>query len=311
MSFAENAFFLLVGFAVLVKSSEYLVRALVRIARRFKMTEFLISFFVVGFASILPELFIGVRSALHGDPALGMGVVIGSNVIDLTLILGIIALVGRNVPIKSRFARKNYGFLAMTTLPFLLVLDGVISQVDGAILVLGYSIYAFSLLRARLDYKAVIAAKNPGSLLVQASLVIVALAALLFSSELIVNNALELSDQLSLPLIFTGLFIVAAGTCLPELMFSLQSLKKHHKELAIGDVIGNVALDSTFSLGVVALIAPITPVYNLALVSTMFMAFAALLAFIFMNEGARLTWKEGVGLIALYAVFTAVELLIK
>ncbi|HLC45566.1 MAG TPA: hypothetical protein VJI67_01705 [archaeon] len=313
MALLENVLLLLLGFAVLLKASEYSVKALVRVAAHFRITEFLVSFFVVGFASIVPELFIGVRSALHGDSALGMGVIIGSNVIDLTLILGIVALVGRRVPIKSKFARKNYGFLAMATLPFLMVLDGVISSFDGAVLVLGYSVYAFSLMRASFSHTTLLSmpSQEKLSVLRQAALAVAAIAALMVSAELIVSNALAISDQLSLPLIFTGLFIVAAGTCLPELSFSLRALKEKHKELAIGDVIGNVALDSTFSLGVVALVMPITPVFHLAVISTVFMAFAALLSFIFMNEGKELTWREGIGLIALYFVFATVEFLVK
>ncbi|MBI2598475.1 MAG: hypothetical protein HYW50_04735 [Candidatus Diapherotrites archaeon] len=138
---------LAVAFLVLVKSASIAIKKLVKISRHFGLPEFTISFLVVGIVAIFPELAIGINAAIAGNPSLGLGIVFGSNIADLTLIIGIVVLSSRTVRLHE-FALKQMTLLVFATiLPFAFLLDGEISRADGAMLLLAFAFYVYRMLK--------------------------------------------------------------------------------------------------------------------------------------------------------------------
>ncbi len=302
-----DAGILLIAILALVKSASYAVKSIINVAKYFRMSEFFITFFIAGLISIAPELFIGINSALVGATDIGLGTLIGSNIADLTIIVGVVALVGRKIPISQSIIKNDLHFLAATSAPVLLLLDGSLSRMDGLFLVLIFLVYMYYSFRNEKVFSN--APKKEKEFFVKnLAVFIFSMSVLFVSSHFIVSSALELFDALYIPPIIAGLFLISIGTTLPELTFSLKAVLAKHKQIALGDILGNVAIDSTLSIGIIALISPITTNFTVFAISALFMSFAALLVVTLFTSGKKITWNERFLLFFLYALFVIIHL---
>src|SRR3989344_1632124 len=243
---------------VLVKSSTLALKALIKIAHYFRLNEFIISFVLFGIASSLPETFIAISSAIRNIPHICVGTIIGSNIADLTIIMGIVAIYARKIKIKSTIFKWDMFYLLLCGLPFLLSIDGQLSRIDGIILIIFFVLYFNFIISNRAKYKTKIFEHVPKKQLHKnITLFIIGVGLLVLSSNLIVDYASKLAIEVNIAPILIALLLLGLGTTLPELTFSLNSINKGHKELGLGDLLGVVIVDSTFVLGLVAIIRPI------------------------------------------------------
>ncbi len=307
---AETILIFLVASAVLVKSASYAVRSITRIAAELRFSPFFTAFVIAGFISIMPELFIGVNSALIGLPAVGIGTIIGGNVADMTLLVGIVALVGKKLTVDKKTISNNFHFVVITALPIILMADGQLTRDDGLVLVLAFLFYFAAIMKKQkiLEKGKKIRKKDTGK---QLAIFIVSMAALFFSAHAMVESGISLAAEFSLPAVLVGLLIIALGTTLPEFTFSLRAVLSKHKEIALGDLMGNVAIDSTLTIGVVALISPLTNNFHLLISSAMFMILATLVVATLLNSGKKITWQDSFLLFFIYAMFIIIEILLK
>lgn len=296
---------------VLVLSGSFLVRSLLVITRFLKLTEFVGAFIIMAFSTSLPELFIGISSALAENSALAFGTVIGSNIADLTLVGGVAVILARNVNITQLHIRKDVLFMiGIAALPMILMFIGhELSRIDAGILLVVFALYMYRLIKTKKEYTKKM--KNTvnrwwvaGSFL----LFIISLILLYGSSHYVVQYGTELALGLALPPIFIGLFFLALGTSLPELVFEARAMLQNHPQMALGDLIGSVVMNSTLVLAVTALIFPITTNFFLFLTSALFMILATLLFAAFVRSGRKFTYLEGISLLILYVLFIIVEL---
>ncbi|NUN11492.1 sodium:calcium antiporter [Candidatus Micrarchaeota archaeon] len=303
-----------IGFFLLLKSSDAAVDVLVKLSRKFGVSEFVISFLVVGIVSIFPELSIGVNSALSNESSFGLGVVLGSNVADLTLIVGLIALTAGNIRLHKQTRDNLKWFLFPLGLPVILFLDGVLSQLDGVVLVGGFIVYAFIIATNKppMPVSRVKVKRNgvvKDLLVLSASLIV-----LLIAGNIITQAAHDLSIAFSIPLIFIGI-ILALGTCLPEFTLALKASRHKHGELGLGNVYGNVLADCMLTLGVIALISPVKFEFpQIAVTSAVASIVAVLITLQFLKHESKreiITRREGVILIAAYFVFIAFQVLLE
>jgi cation:H+ antiporter len=304
----EQLAIFLVSSLLLVKSASYAVRSASKLAIHMKFSEFFVAFFIAGLISIMPELFIGINSALEGAPAIGLGTVIGSNIADLTIVMGIVALAGRRIGVDPKMMKNAFGFIIVTSLPALLMLDGTISRDDGIILIFAFIVHMTNVARSegiRIFAHRKKAAGN--GLWKHSALFVLSMILLFVSSFYIVESAVQISRAFMIPSIIIGLFLVSIGTTLPELTFSLRAVLSKHKEIALGDILGNVAMDCTLSIGIIALISPISSNFSAFATSLLFMILAALLLVTFMRDG-KITWQESFAMFFVYAMFAALEL---
>ena len=299
---------ILVGLLLIIKASELAINSLLRIASEFGITEFTAGFLVIGIASVLPELSLGLASSLEGASSLGLGVIFGSNVADLTLILGIVAVYAGGVKLESKTLQSNLYFLFVTALPVLLAFDGEISRLDGVVLLLAFGYYVYRIVEERKSFSKTLddLRKHKSDFFDQVVIAAFAVGVMFLAAYMVSNAAINISAALQLPLVVLGA-VIAFGTCLPELSFSLQSLRENHPELGLGDIMGNVIVDCTATLGVIALVNPIRVAGGEALAIGLVMVAATLLSVLFMKTGARLSRREGVVLILAYVVFLAFQ----
>jgi cation:H+ antiporter len=311
MALTINILILIVSAFVLAKSGTLLVRSLSKLARFLKVSEYMIAFVLVAFATSVPELFVGIVSALNKTPEISLGNVIGSNIADVTLVMGIIALLGRYIKIKNKFIFKDLFYMFLIALvPVLLMLDNVLSRLDGAILLVIFFLYMYMIIHKNksteivnnVQYTDVF--KNFGIFFFSILL-------LLGSAEFLVRSAKEISIELNLPILLIGLFVVAIGTSLPELVYGSRAILLKHKEQALGDIMGSIVANSTAVLGITAIITPIVFNFSLFLISSAFMIFALFIFMTFIRSGSVITWREGVALLMLYVLFIIVQFYIQ
>ncbi len=311
MPLLQNIFFFIIASLVLAASASWLVRCLSLLARFLRLTEFVIAFVLMAFSTSLPELFVGINAALMGNSALALGNVIGSNIVDLTLVMGIATVLARKIDTKKQLIKKDALWMAgIAAFPLVLMFFGnTLSRLDGLLLLVVFVSYTFYLLRQRQSFHKplrnhVAPWKVIGALLGFIGGLIV----LFYSADFVVEYGSALSFDLGLAPIFIGLFFVALGTSLPELVFSAVSVMKKHPQFVLGDIMGAVVINSTLVLGITALINPITANFLLFITSSAFLLVIAFLFTTFVESGGRLYWKEGIGLILLYVLFIIVEL---
>ncbi|MBI4146267.1 sodium:calcium antiporter [Candidatus Woesearchaeota archaeon] len=295
----------LVGCIVLVKSSDYAVRSIAHIARSLRMTEFVTSFIMVALVSALPETFISIIAAIKGDPSIGIGTLLGSNIADLTLILGLVALAGHPLTVHSSIIKKDMYFVGLTTLPIILGLDGTLGRIDAAILLISGITFMIVLLSEREYFHK---SYKDGNHFIKNTLIFILSAALMLAAATaIVTSSHTLAINIGIPAMIIGLVLIALGTTLPEFTFSLQSIRKGHSSLAIGDLLGVVVVDATIITGITALIQPVT--LNLFLLSIVgvFTAIAAVFALMFMRTDETINKNEAITLILFYIAFVVVQ----
>jgi cation:H+ antiporter len=298
---------------LLVVAGTLLVKCLVKLATFLKLNEFIAAFVLMAICTSLPELFVGITSALAGKPAFSLGNVIGSNIVDITLIAGITVVLARGIRINSPLIRKEvFGMVVLAALPMVLMFIGKeLSRLDALILLGAFLIYFYIMLNAGkkgLHRHAMQDSVSPWAGLGVFILFIGCAVGLYFSAGMVVRYGTQLAIDLALPPILVGLFFVALGTSLPELTFSTRASLTRHAPLALGDLVGATVTNSTVVLAVTALIQPITNSFFVFLTSAVFMVAISFLFATFIASGNRLTWREGVSLILFYILFVIVEL---
>ena len=132
----------IVSFFVLAKSSAYLVKSLTSLARFFRLSEYLVAFLFMSIARSIPELFVGISSAVKNIPEFSLGNVLGANLINITLMIGLVVFLGNGLRVDSKISRRNFWIISgFAFLPLLLAGDGVISRGDGGVLLLAFVFY--------------------------------------------------------------------------------------------------------------------------------------------------------------------------
>ncbi len=297
----------------LVVSGTYLVRSLSKISQFLKITEFTAAFILMSVATSFPELFVGISSATAGRSALSLGNVIGANIIDITLIMGIFILLGGGIRTREKvLEEKPFLLVAIAILPLLLFyLGGSISRIDGGILLAVFFLYSWRTIRSgrrfEKEYK-VHKKMKPHEVLVTWSLFLVSLAALFLSSRFVIEYASSIGEALNIPDVLLGVFLLSVSTTLPELTFGVLSVLRGHKSMSVGNQAGTIITNSTLILGIVALISPIVANQLVFFVSALFLVFSAVLFVTLSKSGKRLDTTEGIALILLYVLFLIIEL---
>jgi len=308
-----NLFFFVVSCAVLLGSAYYLIKSLRYIARFLHISEYLAGFIILAIGTSLPELFVGISSALGGLSSLSLGNVIGANILDLTLIIGIPVLISRGIKIKSKTIRKDtFHMFLLILLPLLLTLLGKgLSRLDGAILLFAFGFYIWKILRKQHVFEKLVSNGNlhRGKVAFNFALFFISLLVLFFSSKFVIDYAsLVAIDFLVSPLII-GIFVLSFGTTLPELVTGATAAIEGKKSMSVSTIMGTVVTNSTLVLGVVALINPfLITDFVYFITSAFFLALVAFLFLVFMSSGDKLDWREGLALVLFYVLFLMFEL---
>ncbi|MFH0956814.1 MAG: sodium:calcium antiporter [Candidatus Aenigmatarchaeota archaeon] len=301
-----NLLLFLVSLVVLVKSAEYAVNYSSRLARAFHISEFIVSFFIISVISVFPEATVSIVSAFQGIPEFGLGTLLGSNVADLSLVFGIVAIFSaKGVAVKSEILKNDLLYLVLLLVPIVLGFDGNLSRVDGFLLVLSGVVFFLTLSIESKMFKKKFddsKAKKDRRWVKNMLLLIVSLSFLIAGAYYTVKFGVDFANDVNIPPFLVALTMVAIGTCLPELIFSLRAVKTRHDELALGDILGTVITDATIIVGVIALIRPFSFNPMIIYVTGAMMFIAGVLAIAFIRSGKILTKKEGIYLLMFYII---------
>jgi cation:H+ antiporter len=310
---ALTAVKLVVGLALLVAGAEVLVRGAARIATGFGISPLVVGLTVVAFGTSASELSVSVMAALRGQPDLAFGNVVGSNICNVLLILGLAAVITPLTVDRTLVRREGPLMLVTAAALGVLALDHEISRLDGALLVLGlvaYVAYTVQVARQAKKKGAVSgpedeAPEGPGSPAVAVVFVLAGLALLLLGSEWLVGGAVVLARAVGVSELVIGLTVVSVGTSLPEVATTVVAAARGQRDLAVGNVVGSNIFNVLCVLGATALVSPRgIPVATEALffdVPVMVAASAVALP-IFFSSYAIERWEGGL-LLGLYAAY--------
>ncbi len=304
-----NSLILIFSLILVVRSATMATRYSERFARNFRLSKYIIGFVIIAFISIIPETFISINSIIEGIPEFGLGTLLGSNVADLTLIFAILILYsGRGIKIESKILKnvRFYPFFLM--LPILFGLDGTLSRIEGSLLVITGSLFYYFMLRNSSSDQTK-PHHNDGKLK-NFIFLLFAVLLLIIGSHFTVTSATELADILKISPVLIAMLVVSLGTTMPELFYSLSSMKRKDDELAIGDILGTVLADATIVVGILALISPFSFPVKIVYVTGAFMVIASLVLLRFMNSGRIINKKEGYMLLAFWVIYVVTEFVI-
>jgi cation:H+ antiporter len=243
------------GLAMLFFGGEGLVRGASSVARHFNLSPMVIGLTIVGFGTSAPELLVSLQAALEGKPEIAIGNIVGSNIANILLILGISAVIAPLVIPARRMWRDLAFMLAATFILWGMLLGSEITRTYGAILFLGLLVF----LASTFFFGKVEPEENqPEENQLKAwGYTIGGLIVLVIGARLLVDSAVEIATTFGISEAVIGLTIVAVGTSLPELATSVIAAYRRHTEIAVGNIVGSNVFNIFGILGITALVAPI------------------------------------------------------
>lgn len=303
---------------LLIKAIDVLIACITRLAEISRLGKFTLSAMILAVATSMPELVVSVTSALSGNSQMALGTIVGSNIADISLVIGGAAVLGGGFSVVGEWLKIDiFSVFLAGALPLILLLDNTLSRSDGLILLAIFALYNYGVLRrrpagsektGRLLKSMLTGPRRRGidKLLLKLFL---AVAGLIFCADIMVKLAVMIAQSLNVSVFLIGLFLVAVGTSLPELSFEVEAIRKRQVGMALGDLFGSVVANSTLILGLVALINPIrlpNGWQEYALAAAVF-GVVFLLFWGFIRSKKKLERWEGLALIAVYLVFVLLE----
>ncbi len=280
-------------------------------AARLGVSPLIIGLTIVSVGTSAPELVVSVKAAMNGQSALSIGNVLGSNLFNIGIILGISAII-YPLAIKRQLLKFDAPVMVLTSaLFFVLFLDGKISSVEAFLFVFLFVAYMAYLFVASLKNKnragqgeEII--KQYKHWAVDVLLIVLGLAGLVYGSNLLVDNAIVIAQKLGMSEALIGLTIVAAGTSMPELATSVVAALKKRSDIAIGNVVGSNIFNLLLILGVAGVIYPIeTPDINI--MDSLFVVGISALLWFFMKIGTRVRRWQGAIFLGVYLVYFLIK----
>ena len=291
--------------------ASWLVSGASALAARWGVTPLIIGLTVVAFGTSTPELIVSIQAALQGNGGISVGNVVGSNIFNIGVILGISALC-YPIKVKAEVLRLDVPVMLLTALLFLVFfLDHALSRLEGFILLAGSIAYTLFNIRkakqANVEVQEEFQASMPQKArhwAVDVLLILLGLGVLIFGSDLLVEHAVSLARRFEVSDAVIGLTIVAAGTSMPELATSVVAAIKKQSDIALGNVVGSNIYNILIILGVSTLITPIEAP-DIALTDTLVMISISILLLPLVKSGFILKRWEGALLLAVYGAYMA------
>ena len=297
---------LIFGLTVLIICGNLLLKAAVSISLRFGIPKLLIGMTVVSLATSAPELIVSIKSAIKGSPDLAISNVLGSNIANLGLVLGITILFSP-INISKSVYKKEWPIMMFSAIYFLIViLDGVISKIEGGILVCILVMTISALIKLR--DKSEVDLENSVEDSFLKSLIVLFFGGLFlyYGSEWFIDGAIMLADSFGISERIIGITVVSVGTSIPELVTSLVAVLNKEKSISLGNLLGSNIFNVFAVLGITSLVTPLSvldkSIINYDIYVMLFFA-AMILPLIFFPKKLVLGRKEGLIILLFYTVY--------
>ncbi len=295
-----SVFFILLSLFVLVRSAEIFIDQASALAKKLKVSDFIIGFTVVAFGTSIPELISTIFSAISGHNQLAISNIIGSNITNFCLVLGVIAIFN-NFKIRKRDVDINIPFNIVALMAFWALSAYLNFDLNWAAGISLLSVFILLNILSK-DYNHLqISHKNYSQF--KPLLLLISLAFLIVSGKICIDQIIELSIHFKISETILGYFLLALGTSLPELVTVWMAIKKHDKELGIGNILGSNLFNLLFIIGISTFIHPLD--FTAFKIDLFFLTGITLAVYFYAIVGKKYSFsrKEGLGLLFLYLVF--------
>lgn len=309
---------IIVGFALLVWSADRFVEGAASVAKHLGMPSLLIGILIVGFGTSAPEMVVSAIAAFEGNPALALGNALGSNIVNIALILGVTALVAP-IAVHSKIVKKELPLLLFIVFASgYLFLDNQLTLLEGMVLLLAFfGLIAWSIVSAIKNKGDVLESEidnelqeHPMSLKAGVFWLILGLILLIGSSRLLVWGAVGVATKFGVSDLIIGLTIVALGTSLPELAASVIAARKGEHDIAIGNVVGSNMFNILAVIGIATVISPMNQIAPEVLNRDWIVMVALTIALFVMAYGfkgkeGQISRTEGLVLVLCYVAYNS------
>ncbi len=310
---------LIIGFILIIKASDVLVDSASNIAIKLKIPKMLIAFTIVAFGTCAPELAISFQSIGGKNGSMALANVVGSCIANVFLIIGLAALINP-IKIKNVTIKKELPILLITTIGFvLLVMNGMffplkhntLSRIDGIILLLLFFVFIYYIIEiVKKNY-----GKQEKTILKQGVFksilyLIISIVVIIFSSDLIVDNAVIIANNLHISEKIITLIVIVISTSLPELTMTIAAARKHEFDIAIGNIIGTNIFNICVVLGLPIAIFGNLKIIDFNFIDMIFVFLSSFILFIFARSEKKLSKKEGLIMILIFIAYYIYAILI-
>lgn len=303
-----NVFVVLVSAVILFKAADYVIFGISGYARKLGLSDILAGLVVVALAASMPEVISSLTGLVLGTNEVLFGTILGTNMVHLALVLGVLAVVGRKIKLDCAVFEGRLWLLWLVLLvPFVLMMDGTLSRVDGLVLVVLYALYLGALwLResssAHLKHQVLIKTIWRDALIFLLSLV-----ALLMAGRWLVFGAVGVAGLVGISTYFISLTVIALAGALPDFAVGIRSVLRGHQDVGVGDILGSVVLEFLLFFGLVGLLHPLTFAFSEIANAATWLVISLTIVLWCMSRKS-MSWRHGVVLIGCYGLFLAVEL---
>ena len=293
---------LLVGFVLLVKGADFFVEGSSSLAKIMKVPSVIIGLTIVAMGTSAPEASVSINAALTGNNDIAISNVVGSNIFNGLVVVGICAFLASfktNLDILKRDMPLN---IVITMILCFMFMDGKLSRIEGLILLAGMAAYIVSMIYSALKNRET--GEDCKVLSLPKSIVFMAggLVAVIFGGDLVVDNACVIAANFGVSQNFIGLTIIAIGTSLPELVTSIVAARKNEVDMALGNAIGSNVFNILMVLGIASAISPVSLITENIIDLCVLIVFTVCV-WIFAGTKKKIGKIEGFAMVALYAIY--------
>jgi len=295
---------LIIGFVLLIKGADFFVDGSSSLARFLKIPSVIIGLTIVAMGTSAPEASVSINAALAGNNDIAVSNVIGSNIFNGLVVVGICAFISAFKTNKDILKRDMPVNILITLILCIMIADGKLSRIEGFLLLAGMIFYILNMIHAALK-KRNECSEEPNIPLYKALIFIIGgLAAVILGGNLVVNNASQIAVSFGVSQNFIGLTIVAIGTSLPELVTSIVATRKGDSALALGNTIGSNIFNILFILGTSAVISPLH-ILSESMIDCIILLISGVLLIIFAFTKKSMSRTEGIICVLAYVGYTA------
>ena len=297
---------ILLGLILLYYGGDFLVTGSVRLSRFFKLSTFVIGATVIAFGTSAPELAVAILAALDASPEIAMGNVIGSNIANIGLVLGLTALIAPIVITPKRLKREYPPLFLATLIILLLAWDLNIHRSEGIIMLVLLALYLWRSFSQKEDFttgQEEVGLSPHKGIIYQFVLVLAGLVGLVSGAKLLVSGGVSIARMIGISEWFIGITIIAIGTSLPEIVASIMAARRGQGEMAVGNIFGSNIFNILMVLGITSVIhplniqEPIHPDLNILLGITVLLLVLILLGKYFLKK------ISGIALLSTYCLY--------
>jgi len=305
---------LIIGFVLLIKGADFFVDGAANIAKLLRIPAMIIGLTIVAFGTSSPEATVSIISSLQGTADVAVGNIVGSNIFNITMVVGIAAII-YPLAVEKDIIRKDLPYTLLASIVLIVFMadvtlqgaaDNSITHGDGIMFLLLLGVYLYIIIYTSIKSRKEnsLDQENTADVTWGKNLLItiVGLVMIIIGGQMVVKSATDIAYSLGMSEALVGLTIVAIGTSLPELVTSISAAVKGQSEIAIGNVVGSNIFNILFVLGISAVITPL-PVNSIMFIDVILMLFLTVLLWIFSRTNYKVGRTEGIVFVAFYVVY--------